>query len=132
VRPAGGEDHGLPDPVVGRDEKVFVEELRPACRVAQHCLHAVCELRIEIDHFGRQFAVLIHPPDAVAGRIEEQLREWIIDQRIGAVCLRRPPSGDPKAVAPTLSLMSQVSSSLLAIGVLSLGETSLCRAYTKH
>src|SRR6185436_18340274 len=40
--------------------------------------------------------VLIHPPDAVAGRIEEQLREWVIDQRIGAVCLGRPPSGDPQ------------------------------------
>ena len=37
---AGGEDHGLPDPVVGRGEKVFVEELRPTCRVLREASSA--------------------------------------------------------------------------------------------
>jgi len=52
-------------------------------------------LWIDLDQFGRQFVVQVNPPDAVASRFEEQFCVGIADQRIGAVGLRRPPTGNP-------------------------------------
>lgn len=119
----------LPDAVIGRREKVVVEELRPARCIAQHRLHPVLELWIDIDQFGRQLIVQVNPPDAIAGRFEEEFRVGIADQGIAAFGLCRRPPATPNAVAPTLSLMSHVSSSLLAIGIPS--PVSVHQAYMK-
>jgi len=91
----GRQDHGLPDAVTGCREKVLVEELRPAGRIAEHRLHPVLELRVELDQFGRQLVVQVDLPDAVAGCFEEQLCVGINDQRVSAVGLGRTAAGHP-------------------------------------
>jgi hypothetical protein len=74
----------------------IVEELRPARGVAQHRLHTVPESGIQIGQSGWQLAVEVDPPEAVAGRAEEELCKRITDQRIGAVGLSGPPTSDPQ------------------------------------